>query len=61
MDKVREALLSLEEGSLAEVEGQRLRVLENALLTGFEVVGLEAYEVIHRWAKLAKMPPYEEL
>jgi phosphonate transport system substrate-binding protein len=58
--KVREALLALTPETTVEIGGERLKVLDNALLTGFESLDEAAYDTIRDWARTAKMPPYEE-
>ncbi|GAB4265133.1 MAG: phosphate/phosphite/phosphonate ABC transporter substrate-binding protein [Deferrisomatales bacterium] len=60
IDKVRQALLALGPETTAQVDGERLQVLKRALVTGFEAVDDGAYEPLRRWARQAKMPPYEE-
>jgi phosphonate transport system substrate-binding protein len=58
--KVREALLGLRPDTTAEVDGERVRVLQRALISGFEVVSDTDYDELRRWARKAKMPPYED-
>lgn len=58
--RTREALLAAGPESTAPVGGERLHVLRRALVTGFEVLEDAEYEPLRAWARLAKMPPYEE-
>ena len=58
--KVREALLALTPETTVEIGGERLKVLDRALLTGFEALDDSAYDTIRAWAKTARMPPYDD-
>jgi phosphonate transport system substrate-binding protein len=58
--KVRDALLAVDRETVAEVGGERLRVLQRALVSGFETVVDGDYDELRRWSRKAKMPPYEE-
>ncbi len=58
--RVREALLEARDDTTADVGGERLHVLRRAQISGFEVLDDEEYEPLRAWARLAKMPPYEE-
>ncbi len=59
VDRVRRALLDLAPGTTAEVDGERVRVLSRARISGFSPVTDAAYDPIRRWARAARMPPYE--
>lgn len=60
-EKVRAALTALDARATAEVGGERLLVLKRALIDGFETVSDGDYDELRRWARLAKMPPYQDL
>ena len=60
-DKVKDALLAVTPDTVAEVEGERLKVLKRAEVDGFEAGSTASYEIIREWAKAARLPPYEEL
>jgi len=60
VDRVRGALLSLRDDTTAEVGDERLAVLTRAQVTGFEALNDADYDPLRAWAKLAKLPPYEE-
>ena len=59
-DRVRQALLAVEPETTAEVAGERLRVLQRGLFSGFEALQDADYDAIRGWARTARMPPYEE-
>ena len=59
-DRVRQALLEVGPETVAEVGGERLRVLQRGLISGFEVLRDADYNPIRSWARTARMPPYEE-
>ncbi len=59
VERTRKALLDLGPGTTAEVDGERVRVLSRARLSGFARVTDADYEPIRRWARKARMPPYE--
>jgi phosphonate transport system substrate-binding protein len=58
-NKVRDALVAVRPDTIAEVGGERLRVLQRALITGFEVLEDADYDILRSWALTAKLPPYE--
>jgi phosphonate transport system substrate-binding protein len=58
--RLREALLAVGPETVAEVGGERLRVLQRGLVTGFETLQDADYEPLRAWARTARMPPYEE-
>ena len=58
-DRVRQALIEVGPETVAEVGGERLRVLQRGLITGFEALQDGDYEPIRRWARTALLPPYE--
>jgi len=60
-DKVRKALLALDETTTVEIGGEELKVLKAALVDGFDALAEGDYEIIHRWAKRSRLPPYDEL
>jgi phosphonate transport system substrate-binding protein len=61
VEKVRAALLAADDKTTAEAGGEELAVLKRAQVSGFEALQDSAYEPLRRWAKAAKMPPYEEM
>lgn len=58
--RVRDALLAVGDGTTGEVGGERLAVLRRAQVTGFEALRDADYEILRQWARLARLPPYEE-
>lgn len=58
-EKVREALLAVTDETTAEVDGERLRVLQRGLITGFDALRDADYDALRHWARSAEMPPYE--
>lgn len=58
--RFREALLSLSEGDFAEVNGERLNVLQRDGVRGYFPSRDEEFEVIRRMARRANLPPYEK-
>jgi len=60
VDRVRGALLGVTEKSTASVGSERLAVLARAEIAGFEALADADYDPLRTWARLAKMPPYEE-
>lgn len=61
IEKVRAALLAADDKTTAEDGNERLSILRRAEVSGFEALSDGAYDPIRRWAKAAKMPPYEEM
>ncbi|MDF1553952.1 MAG: phosphate/phosphite/phosphonate ABC transporter substrate-binding protein [Deferrisomatales bacterium] len=59
-ERVRQALLQVGPETMAEVDGERLRVLQRGLITGFEALQDADYDTIRGWARTARMPPYEQ-
>lgn len=59
VDKVRQALVSADGRTTAEVGGERLGVLRRAGVDGFEALTDADYDGLRRWARAAKMPPFE--
>lgn len=59
--KAREALIALTPQTTAEAGGEKLAVLKRAQVDGFEAGNLASFDVIRKWAKAAKMPPYDGL
>ncbi len=58
--RVRKALVDLAGDTRVEVNGDRVRVLERARISGFSPVTDADYDVIRAWARRTGMPPYEE-
>ncbi|WP_025323231.1 phosphate/phosphite/phosphonate ABC transporter substrate-binding protein [Deferrisoma camini] len=59
-DRVRKALLALDEQTTARVGDETLLVLKRAQIRGYDEARDVDYDELRRWARLAKMPPYEE-
>lgn len=59
--KTREALLAITPQTVAEAGGEKLAVLKRAQVDGFEAGDIASFEVIRKWAKAARMPPYEDV
>ncbi|MBE0617883.1 MAG: phosphate/phosphite/phosphonate ABC transporter substrate-binding protein [Proteobacteria bacterium] len=60
VERVREVLLALDEKATGVVGAERLAVLHRARVTGFEALRDEDYDILRKWAKAARLPPYEE-
>lgn len=58
--KVREALLKITPQTTGEAGGEKLAILKRARVDGFEELPQGEYDILLKWAKLAKMPPFEE-
>ena len=58
--KVKEALIALDSSVTVKVGSEEVEVLKRGLITGFEELQMSDYDQVRGWAKLAKMPPYEE-
>ncbi|TLN23755.1 phosphate/phosphite/phosphonate ABC transporter substrate-binding protein [bacterium] len=58
--KVREALLKITPQTTGEAAGERVAVLKRARVDGFEELPAGEYDILLKWAKMAKMPPFEE-
>ena len=58
--KVREALLALKPADTAEVDGERLKVLKEAWIDGYEELLDSDYDPIREMAKRVNMPPYQK-
>lgn len=59
-EKFREALLKLTPASTSSAGGEKLSVLKRAQVDGFEVLPPGAFAPIVKWAKMSRMPPYED-
>ncbi len=57
---VNDALLGLTENDTAAVGNETLAIFKRAFIDGYEVVDESEYDIIDRYAKTAKLPPYEE-
>lgn len=57
--KTREALVTLTPAATAEAGGEKLAVLKRAMVDGYEAGDMASFEIIRKWAKAAKMPPYD--
>jgi phosphonate transport system substrate-binding protein len=57
--KVKKALLDLRKGDTAEIDGQVVRVLEQANVDGYETIKDSDYDVVRDMAKRTNMPPYQ--
>lgn len=58
--KVKEALLALKPDDTAEVDGERLKVLKEAWIDGYEELLDSDYDPIREMAKRVNMPPYQK-
>ncbi|AJE02486.1 phosphate/phosphite/phosphonate ABC transporter substrate-binding protein [Geobacter pickeringii] len=58
--KVRDALLALKPTDTAEVEGERLKVMKEAWIDGYEELLDSDYNPIREMAKRVNMPPYQK-
>ena len=57
--KVKKALLDLKKDDTVEVDGQVVRVLEQANIDGYEDVRDKDYDSVREMAKRTNMPPYQ--
>ncbi|TAL15600.1 phosphate/phosphite/phosphonate ABC transporter substrate-binding protein [bacterium] len=57
---VKKALLAADAETTAETGGETVKILKRAQIDGFDELPLSEYDILLRWAKAAKMPPYEE-
>ena len=60
VEKVRAALLQLTADTIAEVDGERLKVLKAAWIDGYERLDDRDYDPIRDMARRANMPPYQK-
>ena len=58
--KVKDALLSLNQNAVAEVDGEKLKVLKSAWIDGYEELADSDYDIIREMAKRVNMPPYQK-
>ena len=58
--KFRKALLDLTPETTVKIDGQVLKVLDSAWVSGFETLLDEDYDPIRAMAKRVNMPPYQE-
>ncbi|MBI5018130.1 MAG: phosphate/phosphite/phosphonate ABC transporter substrate-binding protein [Deltaproteobacteria bacterium] len=58
--KVKQALLALDSESRARVGDEDLNVLRQARVSGYAAAADRDYDEVRRWARKAKMPPYED-
>lgn len=59
-DKVRDALLAVNERTVARIGGETRNVQTAAKVDGFEALADADYGVLHEWAKKSRLPPYEK-
>jgi phosphonate transport system substrate-binding protein len=57
--KVRKALLDLKKDDTVEIDGQVVRVLEQADVDGYEDIKDRDYDSVREMAKRTNMPPYQ--
>ena len=57
--KVKKALMELKKDDTVEVDGQVVRVLEQANIDGYEDVKDKDYDSVREMAKRTNMPPYQ--
>ncbi len=58
--KVKDALLALKPTDVAEVDGERLKVMKAAWIDGYEELPDSDYDPIREMAKRVNMPPYQK-
>ena len=58
--KVKDALLALKHTDVAEVDGERLKVMKAAWIDGYEELLDSDYDPIREMAKRVNMPPYQK-
>lgn len=57
--RVRQALLELKPDDIAEIDGERLKVLKSAWIDGYEELLDSDYNPVRDMARRANMPPYQ--
>ncbi len=58
--RFKEALLAITPDTTVEYEGERLKVLSRALVTGYEAAKDSEFDVVREMAKRTNMPPYQK-
>lgn len=57
--RFKEVLLSLKRDDTVEIDGEVVKVLDRALIDGYENVGDKDFDTIREMAKRTNMPPYQ--
>ena len=60
VEKFRQTLVSLSEDETVSYEGEELKVLASAWISGYETLLDSDYDQLREMAKRANMPPYQE-
>ena len=58
-EDVQEVLMGIDEDTTVEIDGEVLKVLDNALIDGYEPADDEDFNVVRDMAKRTNMPPYQ--
>ncbi len=58
--RFKEAVLAITPETTVEFEGERVKVLERALVDGYEDIADADFEVVREMAKRTNMPPYQK-
>ena len=59
VEKVRKALIELKQTDTVEINGERVKVMKEAWIDGFEELADKDYDIIRDMAKRVNMPPYQ--
>ena len=59
-DKLRRALLELDEQATVAIDNEQLGVLKSAWIDGFEALADSDYDTLRTMARRVNMPPYQE-
>lgn len=60
VEKVRKALLELKPTDTVAINGERVKVMKEAWIDGFEELTDKDYDIIREMAKRVNMPPYQK-
>ncbi len=58
--RFKEAVLGLTREDTVELNGERIKVLDRALVDGFEAIADRDFDVVREMAKRTNMPPYQK-
>jgi len=60
VEKFRQVLLNITPQTTVDYDGEKIKVLDSAWVSGFEHLADNEYDILRRMAKNANMPPYQE-
>jgi phosphonate transport system substrate-binding protein len=58
--KFKDAVLALNANDTVEINGETVKVLERALVSGYVDINDGAFDVVREMAKRTNMPPYQK-